>query len=100
MPCWAVRSEDSVGEALARLGVEDVDVLRVGSDVERLALLRVLASGDADDHVGGRALHVAGAVDEAVGAELLDDRDLDGQATLLGGDDAPALRTHADGDPA
>ena len=88
----------SVAEALARVGVEDVDVLRVGGDVDAVTLGDVVAAGDPDDHVGGGALDVAVAVDEAVGAELLDDGDVDREATLALGDQAPRLGAHAHGD--
>ena len=48
----------------------------------RSPLLTESRRADADDDVAGRALDVAGAVDEAVGAELLDDGDVDRQAAL------------------
>src|SRR3954454_15449660 len=91
-------SPGSVGEAFAGLGVEDVDVLGVGGDVEGLALVGLPTAGDPDDDVARGALHVAGAVDELVGAQLLDHRDGDGKAALGGGDDPPRLRAYPDGD--
>ena len=63
--------------------------LRVGRHVDRVALLHGVAAADPHDDVGGRALDVAVALDEAVGAELLDDGHVDGQTTLAGRDEAP-----------
>ena len=48
--------------------------------------------------LAGRALDVAGAVDEAVGAELLDHGHVDRQAALALADQAPGLGPDADGD--
>ena len=43
----------SVAEPLAGVGVEDVHVVRVGGDVDRLALVHRVPAGDPDDHVDG-----------------------------------------------
>src|SRR4051794_21249787 len=88
-----------VRQPRSAVGVEDVHVLRVGGDVDRLALPVVAARVDPDDHLVGRALDTAVAVDETVGAELLDDVHLDGQPLTLA-DQPPGLRAHADRDVA
>ena len=79
----AVDTWSSVGEALAGVGVEHVHVL-CGSVVTWIVSPLCTASrpADPDDDVVGRALDAAGAVDERVGAELLDHGDLDRQAAL------------------
>ncbi len=74
------RSGASVGEALARRRREDVGLARSRHDVQLGALVRNLAAVDADDQVLDLAADLGGAVDVAVGAELLDDIDRDGQA--------------------
>src|SRR3954469_11004300 len=63
----------SVGEALARGGREHVGLARTRHHVQRGALLRDRAAADADDQVLQLAVDLGGAVDVAVGAELLDD---------------------------
>src|SRR5204863_513495 len=84
------------GEALGGVGVEDVDVLRVGGDVDPVTLRDLVATGDPDDDVGRGALHVAVAVDEAVGAEVLDDRDVHRQPALALAHQPPGLGAHTD----
>src|SRR5919107_1053910 len=86
----------SVRQTRSAAGVEDVHVVRVRRDVERLALVVVAACVDADDHLVGRALDTAVAVDEPVRAQLFDDADLDRQSFALA-DDPPRLRTNPDG---
>src|SRR5688572_24118451 len=82
----------SGGEALAAGGGEQVDVARLRSEVDRLALLRRLAAVDARDHVVGLAVDVGRAVDVGVRAELLDEVDRGLQALALA-DQGHVLRT-------
>src|SRR5919112_3913076 len=89
----------SLRQTRSAAGVEDVHVVRVRRDVERLALVVVAARVDPDDHLVGRALDTTVAVDEAVRAELLDDADLDRESLALT-DDPPRLRTNTDRDVA
>src|SRR4051794_1719835 len=65
----------SVAQPLAGGRREDVDLTRPRDDVELGALLRHLAAVDPDDQVLDLAADLGGAVDVAVGAELLDDVD-------------------------
>src|SRR5204863_10017390 len=115
-PGWAFRELPvgrvaSVGEALARGGREHVGLARSRHDVQRRALLRDPATLDADDEILGLAADLGGAVDVAVGAELLDDvhGDRETGRLVLGGlrqgargaavllDDVEVLGTDADG---
>ena len=77
---WKVRRRGPVHSenTSARCRVEHVDVSGVGGDVESFALAGRLAALHSDDDVVWRALDAAGAVDEGVGAEFLDDGDGDG----------------------
>src|SRR5690606_3629796 len=93
----AMRSR-SVAEALARLRVEQVQVTHLGAEVHRLALGRGTAAVDARDERLVRLLCAGAAtVDEGVGAELLDDVDLDRDALLIV-DQLEILGAHAHDD--
>src|SRR6476469_8299313 len=70
---FARMTRTSVGQALARRGGEHVDLARTRHDVQRGALVRDGAAADADDEVLVLVADLGGAVDVAVGAELLDD---------------------------
>src|SRR3954454_17774410 len=90
----------SVGATLPRAGVEDVHLVRVGGDVDRLPLLHVVTTADPDDDVVRSALDAARAVHVGVRAEVLDHGHADRQALVAVADDAPRLGAHPDGDVA
>ena len=90
----------SVAEALARLDVERVHVAGLRRDEDRVAGVRVRAAVDARDDVDAvleLAVDVGVTVEVAVGAELLDDVDLDREAVAVGRD-LDVLGAHADRD--
>ena len=70
----------ALDEALAGLGVEGVHVLLDGGDDHLVAGVRVDAAVDARHDVDAVAVDLGVTVEVAVGAELLDDVDLDLQA--------------------
>src|SRR5699024_4497341 len=98
----------SGGKTQARAGAEEVLLAGTDRDEDALALGGHVARVDADDdlvvtgarvdvRVGERTLK--GAVDERVGAELLDDVDLDGERGRLGlRDDVERLGAEAERD--
>src|SRR4029077_4192547 len=90
--------QTSGGEACAALGVEDVHVLRVGRHVDAVTLPHLVAPGDPDDDAGRGPLDVAVAVDEAVGAGVLDHGHVDRQAAVVLRHHPPGLGPHTDGD--
>src|SRR5690606_2486217 len=91
------RRGDGLREALARLDVEGVHVLRDRSHHDRVARIGVVAAVDARDDVDALAVELRVAVQVAVGAELLDDVDLDGQALARGRDgDVLGANAHDD----
>src|SRR5690554_212613 len=99
---------DSVGETLARAGVERVLLALADADPDGLALRGDPARVDSHDDLrlastGGqaRAGHLLRerTVDERVRAELFDDLDDNGERVLrAGGDDVEGLGTEAEGD--
>src|SRR5919112_3975434 len=89
----------SVRQARSAAGVEDVHVVGVRRDVDRVTLVVAAARVDADDHLVGCSLDATVAVDEPVRAQLLDDVDLDRQPLALV-HEPPGLRAHTDRDVA
>ena len=75
-----------------------MDVARLGSQGHRLARVRVAAAVDARHDVGALAVDVDVAVEVAVGAELLDEVDLDREALAVRGADLDVLGADADRD--
>ena len=61
----------------------------VGRDVDRLAFQLLAAGLDPDHDVVRRTLGVTGAVEEAVGAELLDHGHPHREPAIFGGHDPP-----------
>src|SRR5690606_4968026 len=92
-----VRSASLGADALSRGRREDVDPVRVGSQLDLDTLLRRATSVDPSDDLLLLVAAAQQAVQEGVGAELLDDRHLDRDAVLLRADDAQRLRADSDG---
>src|SRR5690554_556917 len=73
-------------QAQAGLAVEDVDVVRLRKDEHLVAGVRVVASIHARHDVDAGAVNLGVAVQVAVGAEFLDDVNLNGKALTRRGD--------------
>ena len=84
-------------DALPVVAAEQVHVARLRGEVQDRALLRGLAPVDPRDDRAALAADLGAAVDVRVGAELLDDIDLDGQARALV-DDVEVLGAHPEVD--